>query len=70
MSTIRARNFRRLFKRWKSVKSSVPEEEGSGMTINSGGGAQTNNVNIGSGQQINNHAPVGTQYFNPGKNYS
>lgn len=56
----------KIVKEMKSVRSSVPEEEGSGMTFNSQGGAQTNNVNSGSGQQINNNATVGTQNF--GKN--
>ncbi|KAK5399987.1 hypothetical protein LTR06_011353 [Exophiala xenobiotica] len=53
----------KIVKEMKSVRSSLPEEESSGMTFNSQGGAQTNNVNAGSGQQINNNAAVGTQYF-------
>jgi hypothetical protein len=57
-----------IIKEMKSVKSSVAEEESSGMTFNSGGGAQTNNVNSGSGQQINNNAAVGTQNFHSSKN--
>ena len=57
-----------IIKEMKSVKSSVPEEDSSGMNFNSGGGAQTNNVNRGSGQQINNNAAVGTQNFHSGKN--
>ncbi|KAI7973072.1 hypothetical protein EIK77_004349 [Talaromyces pinophilus] len=56
-----------IIKEMKSVKSSIPEEENSGMAFNSGGGAQTNNVNSGSGQQINNNAPVATQNFHSGK---
>ena len=52
----------------RSVKSSVPEEESPAMAFSSGGGAQTNNVNSGSGQQVNNNAPVSTQNFNSGKN--
>lgn len=39
----------------------------SGMTFSSGGGAQTNNVNTGSGQQVNNNAAVGTQNYYFGK---
>lgn len=57
-----------IIKEMKSVKSSVPGEESSGMNFNSGGGVQTNNVNYGSGQQINNNAAVGTQNFHSGKN--
>lgn len=56
-----------IVKEMKSVKSSLPEEESSAMAFNSSGGAQTNNVNSGSGQQINNNAPVSTQNFNSGK---
>jgi hypothetical protein len=56
----------KIIKEMKSVRSSVPEDGGQGMTFSSGGGAQTNNVNAGSGQQINNHAPVGTQNFQSG----
>jgi N-terminal domain on NACHT_NTPase and P-loop NTPases len=55
-----------IIEEMKSIKSSMSEEESSGMTFNSGGGTQTNNVNRGSGQQINNNAPVTTQNF--GKN--
>ncbi|KAJ6088404.1 hypothetical protein N7486_009665 [Penicillium sp. IBT 16267x] len=43
-----------------SLRSLTTREEHS-ILINSGGGAQTNNVNSGSGQQINNSAYVGTQ---------
>lgn len=50
-----------IIKEMRSVQSSLPGEEGSGTTFNSHGGAQTNNVNSGSGQQINNNAAVGTQ---------
>ncbi|KAJ6142983.1 hypothetical protein N7471_002436 [Penicillium samsonianum] len=46
----------------KSV-SSVPDEEDSTMSFSSGGGPQTNNINRGSGQQINNNGSVGTQNF-------
>jgi septal ring factor EnvC (AmiA/AmiB activator) len=56
----------KIIKEMKSVRSSLPEEDGSGMMFNSQGGAQTNNVNVGSGQQINNNAPVGTQNFQSG----
>lgn len=55
-----------IVKEMKSVQSSVPEDDGPGMAFNSQGGAQTNNINSGSGQQINNNAPVGTQNY--GKN--
>jgi hypothetical protein len=55
-----------IIKEMRSVQSSLPEEEGSGMVFNSQGGAQTNNVNSGLGQQINNNGTVTTQNF--GKN--
>ncbi|KAK5280119.1 hypothetical protein LTR14_012284, partial [Exophiala xenobiotica] len=45
-----------IVKEMKSVRPSLPEEESSGMAFNSQGGAQTNNVNAGNGQQINNNA--------------
>ncbi len=56
----------KIVQEMKLTRSSLPEEEGPWMTFNSQGGAQTNNVNSGSGQQINNNAGVGTQNF--GKN--
>lgn len=56
-----------IIKEMNEVDSSVPNEENMVMTFSSGGGAQTNNLNIGSGQQINNNAPVTTQNFGPGK---
>jgi cob(I)alamin adenosyltransferase len=52
----------------KAVRSSVPEDDHLDMGFNSGGGPQTNNINTGSGQQINNNAPVTTQNFHSGKN--
>lgn len=52
-----------IIKEMRSVQSSLPEGEGSGQIFNSQGGAQTNNVNNSSGQQINNNAAVGTQNF-------
>lgn len=55
-----------IIKEMKSMQSSSDEEESSGVIFNSDGGAQTNNVNTGSGQQVNNNAPVTTQNF--GKN--
>lgn len=55
-----------ITEKMNSIKSSAPEEESSAMTFHSGGGAQKNNVNEGSGQQINNNASVGTQNFNSG----
>lgn len=57
-----------IIKEMKSVQSSASEDESPGNIFNSGGGAQTNNVNTGSGQQINNNAAVGTQNFHSGKN--
>jgi hypothetical protein len=51
----------------KSVKSLTAKEEHSTLTFNSGGGPQTNNVNSGIGQQINNNAHIGTQYIQSGK---
>lgn len=45
-------------------------EEHPTMTFNSGGGPQTNNVNSGRGQQINNNARIGTQYIQSGKEQS
>ena len=59
-----------ILKDMKSVKSSTVEEEHSLLTFHSGGGAQTNNVNSGSGQQINKNAHVGTQNFHSGKEVS
>jgi hypothetical protein len=51
----------------KSVKSLTTKEEHSTLTFNSSGGPQTNNVNSGIGQQINNNSHVGTQYIQSGK---
>ena len=42
-------------------------EEHTASAFHGGGGAQTKNVNSGSGQQINNNAHVGTQNFHSGK---
>ncbi|OKL55622.1 hypothetical protein UA08_09081 [Talaromyces atroroseus] len=47
----------------RSIKSSTAEEESPTSIFHSGGGTQTNNVNSGSGQQINNHGHVGIQHF-------
>ena len=55
-----------IVKEMRSVQSSLPEEEGSGNIFNSNRGAQTNSINSGGGQQVNNNAAVGTQNF--GKN--
>jgi hypothetical protein len=52
-----------IIKELRSVQSTLSEEEDRGMTFNSQGGAQTNNVNSGHGQQINNNAAVGTQNY-------
>jgi hypothetical protein len=49
----------------ESAKSLTTEEHST--LIFHSGGVQTNNVNSGSGQQINNNAPIGTQNFNSGK---
>ncbi|KAJ5640322.1 uncharacterized protein N7484_008184 [Penicillium longicatenatum] len=46
----------------KSVISG-PDNESSTMNFSNQGGPQTNNVNRGSGQQINNNGSVGTQNF-------
>jgi nucleoside phosphorylase len=51
----------------KSIKSLTTKEEHSTLTFNSSGGPQTNNVNSGIGQQINNNAHIGTQYIQSGK---
>lgn len=56
-----------ILKDMKSAKTSTPNEEHTALAFNSGGGAQTNNVNSGSGQQINNNAYVGSQNFHSGK---
>ena len=56
-----------IIKQMESLKSPIPEEENTAMDFNSGGGMQTNNVYHGSGQQINNNAPVSSQNFNSGK---
>ncbi|KAJ6003231.1 TPR repeat protein [Penicillium sp. IBT 35674x] len=50
-----------IIKEMKSIESSLPAANT--MTFSSGGGAQTSNVNNGSGQQINTNGHVGTQYF-------
>jgi hypothetical protein len=52
-----------IIKEMRSVQSTLSEEEDRGLTFNSQGGAQTNNVNSGHGQQINNNAAVGTQNY-------
>ena len=57
----------KIIKEMKSIKPSISEEESCAISFNSAGGAQTNNVNSGSGQQINNNGPVATQNFNSGK---
>lgn len=56
-----------ILKEMKSIKSSALEEDCMALAFHSGGGAQTNNVQSGSGQQINNNANVGTQNFHSGK---
>jgi hypothetical protein len=57
----------KIIKEMKFIKPSLPEEESCAISFNSAGGTQTNNVNSGSGQQINNNGPVATQNFNSGK---
>jgi hypothetical protein len=49
----------------KSVISG-PDNESSTMNFSNEGGPQTNNLNTGSGQQINNNGSVGTQNFGKG----
>jgi hypothetical protein len=56
-----------ILKEMKSVRSSTSEGEHTALAFHSGGGAQTNNVNSGNGQQINNNSHVGTQNFHSGK---
>lgn len=56
-----------ILKEIKSVKPSIAEEDHRALMFHCGGGTQTNNVNSGSGQQVNNNAPVGTQNFHSGK---
>jgi hypothetical protein len=59
-----------IIKEMRSVKSSAAEEDHLALTFHSGGGAQTNNVNSGSGRQINNNGHVGTQLFYSGEERS
>lgn len=58
-----------IVREMKSIISFGSNENGSEMSFTSGGGAQTNlnNINRGSGQQINNNGSVGTQHFNSSK---
>lgn len=51
----------------QSLRSSIAEEQHQPLRFESGGGAQTNNVNSGSGQQINNNGRVGAQNFYSGE---
>lgn len=51
----------------QSLRSSIAEEQHQPLRFESGGGAQTNNVNSGSGQQINNNGHVGAQNFLSGE---
>ncbi|KAL4898297.1 TPR-like protein [Aspergillus ambiguus] len=53
----------RILKEMESVRSSLPEEEKSAMTFNSGGGQMTTYVHRGGGPQVHNSAPVENQYF-------
>ena len=55
-----------IIKEMKSIKSSVPEEGSLGTAFNSGGGAQTNNLNY-SGTQLNYNAPIQNQNNYSGK---
>ena len=57
-----------IIKEMKSVKSSVPEEESSGMNFNSGGGNMENYVNQDKGFLVVNREKVQTQHFGNGKN--
>ncbi|KAJ5547240.1 TPR repeat protein [Penicillium frequentans] len=52
-----------ILKDMKSIKTSITEENLRTLTFQGGGETQTNNINNGSGQQINNNAHVETQYF-------
>lgn len=51
----------------KSIKGLTIKEEHLTLTFNSSRGPQTNNVNSGISQQINNNTYVGTQYIQSGK---
>lgn len=55
-----------LLQEMKYLKNSTSEEERTALVFHSGGVAQTNTVNSGSCQQINN-AHVGTQILHSGK---
>lgn len=52
-----------IVKEMQSLRSSIAEEQHQPLRFESGGGAQTNNVNSGSGQQVNNNGQVGAQNF-------
>jgi hypothetical protein len=52
----------------KSTKSSVPEDEGSGMIFNSSGGNMENYINRDKGYLVVNREQVQTQHFGNGKN--
>ncbi|KAH8432447.1 uncharacterized protein LDX57_010083 [Aspergillus melleus] len=56
-----------IIKELEDAKTSVIEDERTAFTFHSGGGAQTNSLNTGTGQQINNLGYVGTQNFNQSK---
>ena len=59
-----------ILKEMKSIQSSAAEEEPPALAFHSDGGAQTNNINSGSGQQINNNAHVGSQHIYSGEEKS
>ena len=58
----------KIVQEMKSVKSSVPEEESSGMTFSSGGGNMENYVNQDKGNLVVNRERVQNQHFGTGKN--
>lgn len=51
----------------RALKGSSAKEKHPALTFQSGGGRQTNNINSGSGQQINNNGHVRNQHFYHGK---
>ncbi|KAI2822751.1 hypothetical protein CBS133816_9241 [Aspergillus niger] len=53
-----------IIKEMKSLKSSVPEEESSGMTFNSGGGAMEAYISRDDGHMIINRERIKSQNFN------
>ena len=58
----------KIVQEMKSVQSSMPGEESSGMSFNSGGGHMENYVNQDKGYLVVNRDRVQTQHFGNGKN--